>query len=195
MNLVCRFVLLSLLLTGAVTASAQSRAEKTVRYPNELPNLQLYAKGKWQLIIPYVSSRTDVERLLGTPTRIYDSRFYVTEFDDYLVGYDHDQNWVFVVTYVAGDCASPALVGRVANITLYPRQRISLQAVNFPEAFSRSTYENGKIAINVYSDKFGLRYSVYTRVSVGDGHNVGDLQAITYGASSEEESLVLEKKL
>lgn len=179
----------TLVLTGMVAeAQFDSKSEKS-RYPNELPNLQLYASAKWIAILPYVSTRDDVERILGAPARVYDRRFYLKKFDDYLVGYDHDLDWIIIVTYIAeSDSLPPSLVGRVSDISLYPRKGISLEGFEFPRAFQRSTYENNKTELTVYSDKFGLKYSVYSRVSAGDSHKIGDLEAIKYGASDEDQA-------
>jgi hypothetical protein len=182
-------ILFALVLTGIVTRAQFDLSREKSRYPNELPNLQLYESAKWKSIVPYVSTRDDVERALGAPARVYDQRFYVKKFDDYLVGYDHNLDWIIIVTYIAeGGSLPPSLVGRVSDISVYPRKRISLQGMEFPPAFTRSTYENNKTELTVYHDKFGLKYSIYSRVSAGDSHEIGDLEAIEYGVSDEDEA-------
>src|SRR5947199_7394214 len=110
-------ILFALVPTGIVIRPQSEPAHEKSRYPNELPNLQLYSSSKWKVIIPYVYTRDDVERILGAPARIYDHRFYVKKFDDYLVGYDHDMDWIIIVTYIAEGGSLPgAFVGGVANI-------------------------------------------------------------------------------
>lgn len=181
-------IIFTLVLTGIVIRAQSDSAREESRYPNELPNLRLYESAKWKSIVPYVSTRDDVERALGPPARVYDQRFYVKKFEDYLVGYDHNLDWIIIVTFIAeGGSLPPTLVGRVSDISLYPRKPISLQGVEFPPAFKRSTYENDKTELTVYHDKFGLKYSIYSRVSAGDGHKIGDIEAIEYGVCDEDE--------
>ena len=182
-------IFFTLVLTGIVAQAQSDSASEKLRYPNELPNLRLYASAKWRSIVPYVSTRDDVERILGAPAHLYDQRFYIKKFDDYLVGYEYDLDWIIIVSYIAEGGSLPvSLVGHVSEISLYPRKRISLHGVKFPPAFTRSTYENSKIELTVYYDKFGLKYSIYSRVSAGDAHEIGDLEAIEYGVSDEDEA-------
>ena len=77
------------------------------RYPNELPNLKLFASAKWRSVIPHVSTRADIERIMGEPSRIFDPRFYVPKFDDYLVGYDYDKDWIVEFIFIASCVSEP----------------------------------------------------------------------------------------
>src|SRR5712691_4144990 len=59
------FMLFALIFT---VGQAQQLSAKGGRpYPNELPNLKLYQDAKWKSVQPYISTRADVDRILGEP--------------------------------------------------------------------------------------------------------------------------------
>jgi hypothetical protein len=180
-----QIISLVILVTALIVANAQQlSSEGKLRYPNELPNLKLYQEARWNSILPNVSTRDDVERILGKPLPIYDERFYVEKFNDYLVGYDYDADWIIFVHYwgEGGDVPASA-VGRVADITLHPRKRVSLRGVKFPSAFSASGYidRRSKSEGKTYYDSSGLTYSIYAKDTSDGRHLEGDLKVIVYG--------------
>jgi hypothetical protein len=171
--------------TFALGQIEQSSFKGSYIYPNELPQLKLYQEAKWSALEPYVSTRADVDRILGEPVPVYDELLR-----DYVNGYEYDGEWKVVITYIGqGGDLPDSLVGRVSHITLYPQKRVSLRGVEFLPTFSRYTYKDRRdsnVEGIVYYDKFGLRYSVYSKDSPDGRVHAGDLYLIIYGPSDEQ---------
>jgi hypothetical protein len=112
-KMTCLTVTMLVALTFTVGHAQQSPTEGQIRYPNELPLLKLYQEARWKPIVPYVSTKEDVEKVLGEPVLIGAEDSAARVF-----GYAYDPDWTIVVSYV-GDPVD-AIVGRVAEITLRP---------------------------------------------------------------------------
>lgn len=175
-------ILISMLVAVLLSAPSPlpSQSHAWVRYPNELPSLKLYEEAKWSSIIPCVSKRRDVERVMGQPARIFDPRLYDNKFHDYIVGYVSN-GWIVVITYDQTNPGDQPLDDKVFDITLYPKQSISVQAAEFPSAFRRSTSKEGDDETTIFGDEYGLVYVIYSNVK-SDTHYVGQLKLIRYAA-------------
>ena len=126
-------------------------------YPNELPGFKFYAKYLAQLR-PYVSGRTLVVHVLGSDQGIELRRWRIRPlFED--------------------------ITGRLASVSIRPKQRVSMQDMKFPAAFTHSLggVSEVNVTCDVYSDSFGLQYWLVAEDStVG---RKGDLMEIVYGPS------------
>lgn len=187
-KIICHMILLFALLFMTVKAQ-QPRVEKPPRYPNELSKLKLYQSAKWKNIVPHVSTRDEVEQIMGEPEPIYDQRFYDKKFNDYLVGYDYDSDWIVMISYIGEYGDLRHLVGRVFDIRLYPKKRISMEGVKFSSAFIPSSTIDRvhNEEFTEYYDKFGLYYSIYAKNSPDGQHLAGDLKLIKYDVADKEE--------
>jgi hypothetical protein len=189
-KLACNIALLFALLC-VVGQARQTPLPNTSHYPNELPGLKLYQSARWKQVVPHVSTRAEVERILGEPEPIYDQRFYDAKSNDYLVGYDYDADWIVIITYMGEYGDSRHLAGRVSDVRLYPKKRVSMRGVKFPPDFlaSRTWIKDRSEEYTDYSDKFGLYYSIYAKDSPDGQHLAGDLRVIGYRAPDEEEGV------
>jgi hypothetical protein len=148
-------------------------------YPNELPMLKLYQKAKWKSIEFNVSTKEDVEKLLGKPVPIF------REGIGWVAGYDDDPEWRSFVSYFdGGNGCEECRVGRVTEIRLAPKQRVSLSGIVFSQAFEKSgLVDVNGVEFNVYRDKFGLLYAIYKHDSQDGQVHTGDLNQVSYSAS------------
>ena len=176
-------VVFMLLAATLITAQADHSSKAGSPYPNELPNLKLYQQAKWKAIQPYISNRADVDRILGEPVSVYQK-----SFGGYVNGYEDDPDWTIVVFYLGKGGDLPAsLEGRVSDITLYPKKRVSLKGAEFPPAFRKySSRDDADVQTTVHYDEFGLRYSVYATESTDGSFHAGDLKLIIYGPSNAD---------
>jgi hypothetical protein len=161
--------------TQALTTVAQDKNP----YPNELPTLRLHRDAKWNSLRPYVSTEDEIHKVLGKPVPFYDetSRSYVA-------GYEVDFGWTIVVAIVGkGGNLPDSVVDRLEEITLYPKQRVSLIGADFYGFSKNKILYNSDTKLTVYSDKFGLQYVVYAEDAADGRFHVGDLKLIKYGAS------------
>jgi len=174
-------IFLALIFTVGQAQQLSSKRESP--YPNELPNLKLYEDAKWKSLQPYISTRVDVDRILGEPVLVYDETLH-----SYVNGYEYDPDWRIVIAYVGkgGDLPN-SLNGRVSHITLYPKKRVSLEGVEFTSAFRRYIYgTDGGMTGTVYYNEFGLRYSTFVKDSADGRFHAGDLNLIIYGPSDAD---------
>jgi hypothetical protein len=120
-------------------------------YPNELPNFRFYEK-YLKPLRPYISDHASVVRVLGSDQ-----------------GIDLDQ-WK-IRPYFVGDgkysTVAPELIGRSAEVGITPKQRVSLINVRFPKAYTHSYggISGINVSCDVYSDKFGLQYWIFSEDS------------------------------
>ena len=180
-KLTCSTLTMLFALTFIGGQAQQRPAEGKLRYPNELPHLKLYQAAMWKSVRPYGSTEEAVEQVLGPPVLIYEEHAALGVY-----GYDYDPDWTIVISYV-GDPIE-AIVGRVAEITLRPRRRVSMQGVTFPAAFHRGEVidSSRKSKFIAYQDPFGLRYLLYAKAAANGRFRAGDLDSISYGPSAEE---------
>jgi hypothetical protein len=77
------------------------------------------------------------------------------------------------------------VTGRLASISIKPKQRVSMLGVKFPAVFAHSTGSVSEINVicDIYSDSFGLQYWLFAEDSL-EGRK-GDLMEIEYGPSEE----------
>ena len=149
---------------------------RLAHYPNELPGLKLYETAKWKSIVFNVSSKRDVENLLGKPVPA------MIEKLGWLAGFDYDPDWTIVVFYFDGGNGCPkCLIGRVTEIGLWPKRRVPLKNATFSTAFEKSgLVDVNGVKFSIYRDKFGLLYSVYDDDSQDGQIHAGDLNQISY---------------
>jgi hypothetical protein len=154
-------------------------------YPNELPNLKLYQQAKWNTLRPFVSTIDDIVKVFGRPMPVYDN-----QLQTYVGGYEDDPDWTIMISIVdKGGHMPDSMTGRLDAIELYPKKRVSLVGVDFPSCFYRDVYTDSRdsnIEVTGYYDKFGLRYSVYSKDSADGRFHAEDLKSIIYGPSNED---------
>jgi hypothetical protein len=153
----------------AISAFATTTRPRNL-YPNELPGLKFYAKYLAPLR-PYVSGRTLVIHVLGVDEGFELRRWKITPLFVGEGGNVNGHPWVEDVT------------GRLASVSMTPKQRVSMLGVRFPAAFTHGSgnVSEGNVICDVYSDSFGLHYWLYAEDSaVG---MKGDLMEIVYGPS------------
>jgi hypothetical protein len=173
MRKILSFTLLALFVLLPVAMTGQIQSERNIPYPNELPHFKLYEKAKWKELQPLISTEEDVHRILG----------------DVRASYEFDPDWLILLSFVGkgsstnGRLWPESLTGRVSNIMLRPRKRISFKKVVFPATFKKGygSASHTKSAWHVYSDGSGLQYYIFSNKV--EGHEVGDLYKIEYGAS------------
>lgn len=161
---------LSFLVLMTTVAFAKS-AQPSDLYPNELPRFRFYAR-YLRPLRPYVSDRAAVISVLGPDERRELERWRIQSF---FVGTGKDST------------VKPEFVGRLASISIRPKQRVSMLGVKFPAAFTHSLGGVSEINVScdVYSDPFGLQYWIYSEDSqIG---KKGDLMEIEYGPGKEIE--------
>jgi hypothetical protein len=152
-----------------VPASAKAALSRNP-YPNELPGFKFYVKHIGPLR-PYDSDRTLVLRVLGSDQG--------TEWD----GWRLQVGWVGEGNTVNEHPWAHDITGRLAIITLRPKQRVSMLGVKFPAAFTHIMGGTSEINVScdVYEDSFGLQYWIYSGDSAVGKY--GDLMEIVYGPS------------
>jgi hypothetical protein len=181
------FGILAMTLVAFVFGVTQSESQlRQPRYPNELPNLKLYEDAKWKTLKPYISTVDDVVNLLGEPVPILGdgSRGDVQ-------GYEYDPDWTVVVDVLGSDPdLKDSVRGRLLNVILYPKKRVSVVGADFSafRVFSYTDSRQPNVEGTVYYDKFGLRYSVYAKDTPDGRFHAGDLESIIYGPSDEEKT-------
>jgi len=163
-------------------ARCQTASVSKAKYPNELASLKLYDESRWKAIVPYESTKEDVESLLGLAKPIIDKRFYVQTQNDYWAGYEIENGWILIVTYLAKGGAPENLIGRVSHITLYPSLDVEVRNTDIPETFKNYSLQDNGVRKCVYFDEFGLRYTF--RLTAGPELI---LESVRYGASDERE--------
>ena len=178
MLLVVAMTLSVLLTDGGGQTSSVSKA----KYPNELASLKLYDESDWKAIVPYESTKEDVEGLLGPAKPIRDKRFYVQNQNDYWAGYEMENGWILIVTYLAKGGVPENLIGRVSHITLYPTVNIEVRNTDIPKTLKNYSLRDNGVRKCVYFDEFGLRYTF--RLTTGPELI---LESVRYGASDERE--------
>jgi hypothetical protein len=180
------------LLFASVTCAAQAQvaaADDKNPYPNELPTLKLYRDAKWKSLRPYISTEEDIQKVLGTPARVYNQQLRTD-----VAGYDGDSDWTIFVPLVGeGGDLPDSVVDRLDEIVLYPKRRVSLIGADFSAFSSNSVLYHSDAKTTVYSDRFGLRYVVYAEDATDGSFHTGDLKLIEYGASEDERERLTRK--
>ena len=154
---------LGLLAIGALSSAQVSRSE----YPNELSRFKLYAK-YLRPLQPYVSDRTTVVQVLGSSQAI--------DLEDWRIQ-------PFFVGEGPDSTVRPELVGRLAQISMKPKHRVSMLGVKFPANFVHGMGDVSEMnaTCDIYGDSSGLEYWVYSEDSPAG--KKGDLMEIVYGPS------------
>jgi len=145
-------------------------------YPNELPGFKLFAGARWNVLRPFISTQGEAFALLGPPKPVL---------------YDVDDDWQMIIMYIGeGSCTDKpwpsVLKGRISDIQLMPRHRISFSTVRFPGVFTRSEggiTHHAVDSVLSYTDAYGLKYEVWGDSSEDGSIHKGDLKAIVYGPS------------
>jgi hypothetical protein len=165
-----------ILLLLAVPAFAIA-AENQKAYPNELPHFKFYVKHLAPLT-PYVSDLALVVRVLGSDRGIEVGDWRITA------------NFIGKSSSINGHAFAHDIAGRLADVEISPKRRVSMLGVKFPRAFSHSRGGVSEIDVSceIYSDSFGLQYWIYSEDSaVG---KKGDLMRIVYGPSKQVEEQI-----
>jgi hypothetical protein len=139
-------------------------------YPNELKRFKFYAR-YLNPLRPYVSDRDLVINVLGDSAGVDLTHWRIQPL---FVGEGssiNDHSWAKNVT------------GRLAEVAIRPRQRVSLLNVKFPSAFTHTygSVSEINVSCDVYHDDFGLEYWIYAEDSPAG--KKGDLMEIRYGPS------------
>ena len=158
--------LLIFLLLLLLTTSAYTKDKSHNPYPNELQGFKLYAKYLAPLR-PYVSDHASVVRVLGQDGRLELSGWKI---------------WAYFASN-RGLVSNPSL-RLLAEITIKPKQRVSMLSMKFPAAFTHGLggISETNISCDVYSDNFGLHYWLLAEDSKWG--NKDDLVQIVYGPST-----------
>jgi hypothetical protein len=141
-------------------------------YPNELKRFKFYTR-YLNPLRPYISDRDSVIRVLGDSAGVELGHWRIQPL---FVGEGNTINghpWVWAKN----------ATGRLAEVAIRPRQRVSLLNAKFPSAFSHTYGSVSEINVtcDVYRDDFGLEYWIYAEdTSAG---KKGDLMEIRYGPS------------
>jgi hypothetical protein len=143
-------------------------------YPNELPGFKFYARHLAPLQ-PFVSEEAQVIKLLGDSSHVETERW---RLQAYFVGAGNKVNghpWAHDIT------------GRLAAISITPKERVSMLGVKFPSSFTQSAGGVSEINVScdVYADTYGLGYWLYAEDSAAG--RKGDLMKIEYGPSERVE--------
>jgi hypothetical protein len=164
-----RFLSFLVFLLLAIQASAIATLSGNP-YPNELPGFKFYGKHLAPLR-PYVSDRTLVVHVLGSDQGIELSLWRIRP---YFVGERSTVN---------GHPLAHNVTGRLASVSIKPKQRVSMLGVKFPAAFTHSFGGVAEINVecDIYRDNFGLEYWIYAEDSAAG--KKGDLMEIVYGPS------------
>ena len=176
MKLAKILIIFTFLLVFVLQVSAQNYF-----YPNEQKGFELFKNGKWKTLKPFVSTKSDVEKIFGKNCE---------ELCDY------DENWSFQVMYI-GQCSSYSasekkfvprveedLLGKYQNIIFYPKKRFTRKSFNFGKKWSRlKVEESHQIPSKTiqYNDSSGMVYRFWDENSEDGKFKVGDLNLIIYG--------------
>lgn len=139
-------------------------------YPNELKRFKFYAR-YLNPLGPYISDRDSVIRVLGDSAGFELSRWRIQPL---FVGEGNTINghpWVWARN----------ATGRLAEVAIRPRQRVSMLNVKFPSSFAHTygSVSEINVSCDVYRDDFGLEYWIYAEDS--SAGKKGDLMEIRYG--------------
>lgn len=164
------------LLAFAVSVSAQVNP-----YPNELEGFEFFRNGILKGFTLGVSTKEDVKRIFGEECN---NQIELNELNSTTNGCDYDKNWKIMFTYLDlgmefdvdnGSIGSPKLefYGRIWDITLIPKKRISVNKNEFSKVFkpwtgkqvwcSNSSYENDNCSWSknkFYQNSNGLTYAI-----------------------------------
>jgi hypothetical protein len=137
-------------------------------YPHELPHFKFYAEYLSPLR-PYISQLDSVTRVLGSDEG--------RELSDWRI----QPVFVGKGNTVNGRPWAKDITGRLASISIRPKQRVSMLNVKFPKEFTHTSggISEVNVSCDVYRDGSGLAYWIYAEDSaVG---KKGDLMTIEYG--------------
>ena len=187
-----KFVSLAVLF--AVCAGYAQTGDDT--YPNELPGYRFYSTAKWKSLRPLESTMADVRRVLGKPADERDVSQYTKPYPGDAAAkrpvfrYDLDQDWELLVYFVRycfydGPAVPASLDDRLCTIDLVPKKRIPFGGIEFPAAFKKKHVTAVDADWDEFRDGSGLVYEVYTTRTPYGNQQVGDLNRIVYGPSSE----------
>jgi hypothetical protein len=166
---VVRRVLHTLILI--VFAAAISPTAPPNPYPHELPHFKFYTEYLSPLR-PYISELDSVTRVLGSDQG--------RELPDWRI----QPLFVGKGNTLNGRPWAKDITGRLASISIRPKQRVSTLNVKFPKQFTHTfgSVSEVNVSCDVYSDDSGLAYWIYAEDSAV-GKN-GDLMNIEYGPSA-----------
>jgi hypothetical protein len=175
-------------------------------YPNELEGYRFFDRGKLKGIRLTISTREDVKNSFGADCESV---------------CDYNQNWEVRFTYFndfhrettvkdkrVKIVSKEEYADKLYSITLSPKSEILFDKVIFPPKFKKSTvytaahYGSGggtNSTHDIYTDRFGLKYSVLVRISLTTIKNLkwrkGELTSIEYTIPDKlEEKMFAEQK-
>jgi hypothetical protein len=195
------FIAFTFLLAFAVCVSAQR-----VQFPNELEGYEFYGKGKLKDLKPGVSTIEDVKRVFAKHC-IFDCDYN----RNWTISFNYFSNVTRIknvnekkIEYVSDRSFSETLY----SITLQPKSNISFQAALLLPIFKfrgKGSYSYNKnkveetLSFDVYSDEYGLEYSVFDKTLSTKDTNLsklknGYLLFITYKITDELREKILIKQ-
>src|SRR5690349_22447363 len=141
-------VIICLLAVAVCTLGQTSK-----RYPHEMRGYQLWAKYNLDTLNPGVSSKSDIEAVLGAAMNKCEA-----PYDNRLTGCKLNEDWDVEYTQIDSD------LGKLNTVTFYPRHEIRFSRSMLPGGFTlgyRKILDTIKATRFIeYSDSFGLKYVV-----------------------------------
>jgi hypothetical protein len=162
-----------MLMSACLFAQGVGRMNK---YPNELTGYKFFQTAVWNTLEPLESTTADVDRIFGKSQSGFRN---------------NDDKWGVLVHFVGeksecnGKYWPSELTGKLSDITLRPKVRVSFLSIKFPTAFKKGEWYSSHAIVQVdgYSDENGLTYFVYRDDSPDGTIKKGDLQSIVYSYS------------
>lgn len=195
------------LLTIAFTQNLRAQNNQ---YPNELKGYEFFGKGKLAGLKPGVSTVEDVKKIFGKKCE------KICDYDaDWTVSFNfYENNWTKEDTDQTGKKSVYYLgskyLGKLRKIEITPKKQLSFGNVPLPNTFqklSRSQIvrtHSGKgrmTTYDVFQDADGLTYELYGAADYDEiknknerFYNKGDLFAIQYNISKEQEKVMFTLK-
>ena len=153
-------------LIAAVLSLASAMSAQTTQYPNELNGYEFFGSGKLKGLHLLSSTRDDVKRVFGTGCEKQ------CDLDaDWTVNFEYfDEAWTREESNNRGDKRvyklDPIYVGKLRQIDVKPKNRVSLANVTFPAAFSKTIIS---AAPDPNDPRAGARATVYDSFGDADG--------------------------
>lgn len=172
------------LLVFLLTVTAVSGQQYS--YRNEVRGFELFQNGSWKTLVPYVSTKEDVEKVFGQSCE---------------KACDYDGNWRLVVMYVGPvwgysqkyqkgvQCVEEKMFGKYSSLIFYPKRRITRDKFRFGKQFDKGMGGDSHGVPSVshyYADSLGLIYQFSAENTYDKRYRKGDLVSIQYTSSVED---------
>jgi hypothetical protein len=174
-------------------------------FPNELEGFKFFGEGKLSSLQLGVSTREDVAKVFGEPTKITNNE----EF------FDYDSDWTIIIGYFNKNSGMsfssvnnsisrswrviPEYVGKIETVRLWAKKKIPFNQVIDPDKFVNQI-SNDIFNYTMYWDGYGLRYKLFKsyldeRQAARHSYSKGDMMQIEYHIECPiERKIFIEKK-